>query len=161
MRGVATMRKLVQTALALAVTAVLCACGSTGAENAALLNQPLNRGNARIKIVRTEGFIAGARGARVKVDGKQVADLGTGGSTVLDVAAGGHEIMVDLWDHPNVYKLKLDAKPGMLYTLEVSARSEAAVAGMFGVAGILAESAANQNGGVFQIRVVSEKPIGS
>jgi hypothetical protein len=84
-----------------------------------------------------------------------------GGSTVLDVAAGSHDVVVDIWDHPNVYKLKLQAKPGMLYTLEVTARDQAVVAGMFGVAGMLAEAAANENGGVFQIRVVSEKPIAS
>jgi hypothetical protein len=155
------LRKLIQAGLALAMAAALCACGSTGAENAALLNQPLRGGKARVKIVRAEEFAAGARGARVKVDGKQVADLGGGGSTVLDVAAGSHDVVVDIWDHPNVYKLKLQAKPGMLYTLEVTARDQAVVAGMFGVAGMLAEAAANENGGVFQIRVVSEKPIAS
>jgi hypothetical protein len=139
---------------------MLGACGTTGVENAALLNQPLGNGNARLKIVRAEEFVAGARAARVKLDGKQVADLGTGGATVLDVAAGGHEVVVDLWDHPNVYRMKLDVKPGMLYTLEVTARSETAVAGMFGMAGILAEAAANENGGVFQIRVADARPIG-
>ncbi len=53
--------------------------------------------------------------------------------------------MVDVWDHPNIYKLKLDAKPGMLYTLEITARADAAAAGMaFGMVGMLAEAAANQ-----------------
>jgi len=70
--------------------------------------------------------------------------------------------MVDVWDHPNVYKLKLDAKPGMLYTLEITARADAAAAGMaFGMVGMLAEAAANQNGGVFQIHVVDATPIKS
>jgi hypothetical protein len=148
--------------LTVAIAAVLCACGTTGAENAALLNQPLRKSDARIKIVRASEFVAGLRGARVKLDGKEIADLGGGGSTVLDVTAGSHEVMVDIWDHPNVYRLKLDAKPGMLYTLEITARAEAAVAGVaFGTVGILAEAAANENGGVFQIRVADVRPVKS
>jgi hypothetical protein len=100
------------------------------------------------------------RGARVKLDGKEIADLGGGGSTVLDVPAGSHEVTADVWDHPNVYRLKLDATPGMLYTLEITARADAAVAGAaFGMAGILAEAAANENGGVFQIRVADVRPV--
>ena len=50
-----------------------------------------------------------------------------GGSTVVDVAAGSRKIVVDAWSHPNEYTLTLAAKPGMLYTLEVSIRSEAMV----------------------------------
>jgi hypothetical protein len=84
--------------------------------------------------------------------------LGVGGSTVLDVPAGSRKIVVDSWGHPNVYTLNLAAKPGTLYTLEISIRSEAFVAGMFGLVGMMAEAAANENGGTFQIRVVDSVP---
>jgi hypothetical protein len=49
--------------------------------------------------------------------------------------------------------------PARLYTLEVSPRTEAAVAGMFGVVSMAVEAAANENGGTYQIRVVDEKPM--
>jgi len=86
-----------------------------------------------------------------------VASLGTGGSTIVDVPAGSRNIVVDSWSHPNEYKLTLAAKPGMMYTLEVSIRSEAMVAGMFGLAGQMMEAAANENGGNFKIRLVDTK----
>ena len=55
--------------------------------------------------------------------------------------------------------MNLVAKPGMLYTLEVSVRTEAAVA-MFGLVGLFAEAAANENGGSFEIHVVQTERIG-
>lgn len=97
--------------------------------------------------------------ARILIDGREVASLGVGGSTVLDVPAGPRKIVVDSWGHPNVYTLTLAAKPGTLYKLEVSVRSEAMVAGMFGLVGMMAEAAANENGGTFEIRVVDSKPL--
>ncbi|HWE20506.1 MAG TPA: hypothetical protein VG758_25580 [Hyphomicrobiaceae bacterium] len=59
-----------------------------------------------------------------------------------------------------VHALTLAAKPGTLYTLEVSIRSEAFVAGMFGLVGMMAEASANENGGNFQIRIVESVPAG-
>jgi hypothetical protein len=70
-----------------------------------------------------------------------------------------HKIVVDHWGHPNVYAITLNAKPGMQYTLEVTLRGEAAVAGMFGPVGMFAEAAANENGGTYQIQVVQENPM--
>ena len=145
--------------LVLVTAAALCACTGGGVENAALLNQPLPKGTARIKIVRTEGLVAALRDARIKLDGKQVAALANGGSTVIDVAAGSHEITSDAWDSPGVSKVKLDAKPGTLYTLEVTANLGGTGVGAFGAAGALVESAGNPNGGLFLIRAVSEKRI--
>ena len=133
-------------------------CGTTGVENASLLDKALHGSQARLKIHR-EGALGAAVPARVRVDGREVASLGVGGSTVVDVAAGSRKIVVDAWSHPNEYTLTLAAKPGMLYTLEVSIRSEAMVAGMFGLVGMMVEAAANENGGAFQIRVVESRPL--
>jgi len=132
-------------------------CGSTTAENASLVDKALHGSQARLKISR-EGVLGAAVPARVRIDGREVASIGVGGSTVLDVAAGSRKIVVDTWSHPNEYTFTLVAKPGMLYTLEISARSEAMVAGMFGLVGMMVEAAANENGGAFQIRVVDTKP---
>ena len=93
------------------------------------------------------------------IDGREVASLGVGGSTVLDVPAGARKIAVDSWSHPNAYTLNLPAKPGMLYTLEISVRSEAFVAGMFGLVGMMVEASANENGGNFQVRIVDSAPL--
>jgi hypothetical protein len=138
--------------------ALLSGCGSTVAENASLLDTPLKGSQARLKIYR-EGAIGAALPARVLIDGREVASIGVGGSTVLDVPAGPRKIVVDSWSHTNAYTLTLAAKPGMLYTLEVSIRAEAMVAGMFGLVGQMMEASANENGGNFKIRLVDSKPL--
>ena len=148
-------------ALCLAILAsgtLISGCGTTGAENAALLDKALRPAHARLHIQR-EGFVGAALPARILIDGREVASLGVGGSTVLDVPAGTRKIVVDSWSHPNAYTLTLAAKAGTLYTLEVSIRDEAFVAGMFGIVGMMAEAAANENGGNFKIRVVDAKPL--
>ena len=138
--------------------AVLSGCGTTGAENASLMDKSLPRSHARLQIHR-EGIVGAAVPARILIDGREVASLGVGGSTVLDVPAGPRKIVVDSWGHPNVYTLPLAAKPGTLYRLEVSVRGEAFVAGMFGLVGMMAEAAATANGGTFEIRVVGSEPL--
>jgi len=158
----ASMRSASQVAVfacaAVLLGALMSGCGTTTAENASLESKALHGSQARLKIYR-EGAIGAAVAARVRIDGREVASVGVGGSTVLDVAAGSRKIVVDAWSHPNEYTLTLAAKSGMLYTLEISARSEAVVAGMFGLVGMMVEAAANENGGVFQIRVVDTKPL--
>ncbi|MBY0560364.1 hypothetical protein [Hyphomicrobium sp.] len=136
------------------IGAILAGCGSHDAENAGLAKMPLRTSDARLKIYRTDALESAGDAARVKIDGREVASLGSGGSTMLDVPAGLHKIVVDTPLHPNVYEISLATKAGAHYALEVSPRSAATVARMFGVVGMLAESAANQNGGEFQIRVV-------
>jgi hypothetical protein len=122
------------------------------------MDKALPRSYARLQIQRS-GVVGAAVPARIMIDGREVASLGVGGSTVLDVPAGSRKIAVDSWSHPNAYSLALAAKPGMLYTLEVSVRSEAMVAGMFGLVGMMVEAAANENGGTFEIRVVDSNPL--
>ncbi|WP_088342817.1 MULTISPECIES: hypothetical protein [Rhodomicrobium] len=146
---------------ALLLGGALSGCASQGiAQNAELAAKPLAKSQSRVKIFRADTTLASAAGARVKVDGREIAEIDNGGSTILDLAAGKHEIVVDNWQHPNVFKLDLVAKPGMMYVLEITPREEAAVAGaMLGLVGMLAEAAANENGGVYSIRVVEEKRI--
>ena len=128
--------------------------------DSAELNKPLVQNAGRLKIVRPGELAAGLAGARLKIDDKEVANLDNGDWKVIDVPAGKHKVTVDHWGHFNVYNLELDVKPGTLYTLEISPRDEAIVAGaLFGVAGSLVEAAANENGGSFQIKLVDERPI--
>ena len=157
----AWLRFLCVVCLMFIVATPMKGCGSTTDENASLAGRPLKGAQARLKIFRTSEFVAAVPAARVKVDGRQVAELGVGGSTMLDVPAGSRTILVDAAGHPNVFSITLKAKAGMFYTLEVSPRTEAAVAGvLFGVVGALVEAGINQNGGTFQLRVVDAKPAG-
>ena len=145
--------------VALLAAALVSACGTTTADNASLAQRPLQASQARLKIYRTNEFMAAGPAARVKIDGREIANLGIGGSTILDVAAGSHNIVVETDGHPRVYAITLQTKPGMLYTLEVSPRSEAVMSGaVFGLVGMLAEASINENGGTFQVRVVDAKP---
>jgi len=113
----------------LLVALPVAGCGNMSAENAGLASSPLKASDARLKIYRTGNLVASVGAASVKLDGREVASLGIGGSTMLDVPAGVRKIVVGHWGHPNVYTITLDAKPGMLYTLEISPRMEAAIAG--------------------------------
>ena len=154
------MRRKIVSIVTIALSIFLCSCaGTTTVENASLLNQPLQAKTSRIKIVRAGTFIASLRDARIKMDGREIASLSNGAATVRDIPAGNHEFSVDVWDHPNIFKINVNIKPGMLYTLEVQPRDEAIAAGMFGAAGMLAEAASNPNGGLFQMRVVSETKV--
>ncbi len=143
-------------------TIALGACSGAGTEAGAALTAPLAQSQARLKLYRPSALPGSLADARVKIDGREVASLSNDNSKVMDVAVGHHQVVVDHWGHPNVYKLDLDVKPGMVYALEVTVRDEAVVAGaLFGTVGVLAEAAANENGGTFQIRLTGEKPIGS
>ena len=141
-------------------TAMLAGCGGgPGPETAALAAKPLAKSETRLKIARPELLYGMAVDVRVKVDGREIGSLGNGDVKIVDLPAGVHQVVVDHWSHPNVFKLDLQAKPGMVYELEISPREEAAVAGlMFGLAGTLAEAAANENGGGWQVRMVGQKP---
>lgn len=145
--------------VALLAGVLVSGCGTTTDENASLAQAKLQGSKARIKIYRTQEVGASAVGARVKVDGRQIASLGVGGSTLLDVPADSHKIIVDGWNYPNAYTITLQAKAGTLYALEISPRSEAVVAGMFGIVGMMVEASVNENGGSFQVRVAEAKPL--
>src|SRR4029453_7549144 len=133
--------------------------GTTSDENASLASRPIKGAQARLKIYRTSDIVASVPSARVKIDGRDVAEVGVGGSTILDIPAGSHSIAVDAFGHPNAHSITLQAKAGMLYRLEVSPRAAAGVAGViFGLVGMMVEAAVNENGGTFQIRVADARP---
>jgi hypothetical protein len=151
-------RLLAIACIAMASGVAMSGCGATTAENASIMDRALPKSQARLKIYR-EGVLGAAVAANVSIDGREVASLGVGGSTIVDVPAGSRKIVVGGWSHPNEYTMTLPAKSGTLYTLEISVRSEAMVAGMFGIVGSMVEAAANENGGTFQIRTVSADPL--
>ena len=136
-------------------------CGTTSDETAAVAKQPLKGGHARLKIYRTNELLAAVPSARVKVDDREVAQLGVGGSIMMDVPAGPREVVVDAFGAITKYTLTVHAQAGKLYVLEVSPRTEPVVAGiMLGLIGQIAEAATNPNGGAFQVRLVDTKARG-
>lgn len=143
--------------LALVTTSTLNACAGNAAENTARLNQSLDKKTARLKIVRTHELVAALRDARIKLDGKQVASLSNGDSTIIGIAAGRHEITADVWDSPQTSRVRVDAKPATLYIFEVTPNLGGTGIGIFGAAG--AAIAGGENGGLFLIRAVGEKRI--
>lgn len=155
------MRVLKAVSAAILIGALVPGCGSKTAENADLETSSLQASSARLKIYRTSDVIASGPAAIVRIDGREVANLGIGGSTVVDIPAGERKIVVDAFGALGAYTLPLRAKAGTLYTMEISPRSEAVVAGvLFGLIGSAIEAAANENGGAnFQIRIVDEKPV--
>jgi hypothetical protein len=155
-----TIMKIALAGPVLALAMLLAGCGAAAPETIGALNTPLAKSTARLKFYRPEGLVGALSDARVKVDGKDVASLANGDSKEIDLPVGAHKIVVDHWGHPNVYTLDLQTKPGRIYVLEVTVRGDAAVAGaLFGMVGVLAEAAANENGGSFQVRLVEEKPL--
>jgi hypothetical protein len=143
--------------IALVTASTVDVCAGDTAKNGVHLNHPLGKGTARIKIVRTHEFVAALRDARIKLDGKQVASLSNGDSTIVEIAPGSHEITSDVWDSPQTSRVRFDAKPATLYVFEVTPNLAGTGIGMFGAAG--AALAGGQNGGLFPIRAVSEKHI--
>jgi hypothetical protein len=155
------MRVLKAASAAVLIGALVSGCGTKTAENAALETSSLQASSARLKIYRTSDIIASGPAAVVRIDGREVANLGIGGSTVVDIPAGQRKIVVDAFGALGAYTLPLQAKAGTLYTMEISPRSEAVVAGaLFGLVGSAIEAASNENGGAnFQIRIIDEKPV--
>ena len=71
-----SLRFLSVLCLVLFTSTLMSGCGTTTDENASLAGRPLQGSQARLKIYRASEFVAAVPSARVKVDGRQVAELG-------------------------------------------------------------------------------------
>jgi len=153
-------RKNLATAVAIGLmTAMLGGCGGGPGPESASLGAPLAKSHARVKIHRQSNLMGMALDVRVKVDGREVASLGNDETRSFDIPAGARQITVDHWAHPGASKIDLQAKPGVLYELEVAVRGEAAVAGMaFGIVGTVAESAASGDAGYWSLHLAKQSP---
>jgi hypothetical protein len=103
------------------------------------------------------------------MDGREIASLSNGATAVRDIPAGNHEFSVEAWDPcghrvpMNAFKIKVNAKPGMLYTLMVQPGEEVLAAAVLGAAGIapvrLEEAASSPSNCSFEMHVVSETKV--
>ena len=63
-------------------------------------------------------------------------------------------IAASAWSCPGTYSLKLDAKPGQRYAVEVSQRDDSLLPGtLLGPIGGMIDSANNENAGAFQLKL--------
>jgi hypothetical protein len=109
-------------------------------------------GHATIALTRTKEFFHGAATANVEVNGKPFADLKNGQKHAGAVAPGRTTIIVKTWSHPGNFSVSFTAQPGRTYRFAVSPRSEhVAAEALFGIAGTLADAAANKNSGAFKL----------
>jgi hypothetical protein len=127
-------------------------------ETAALAKAPIPEGKARVTINRQSTALYVGSPATISLNGKQVADVGSGGRAVFDVPAGSNVLSVSAPLYPGEYKFKLNAAPGQTYALEVGPRdASVGPAVLFGVIGGAIDAAANENSGMFEIRAPGQK----
>jgi hypothetical protein len=129
--------------------------------HAELATRPVPPNKARLTITRTEEVLAMAVPATIEINGKKAADLGNGASTIIDIAPGANVISVSHWSWPGTFSVKLAAKPGQRYAVEVSTRSASLLPGvMLGPVGGIIDASVNENAGAFQLRFVDVKGAG-
>ncbi len=88
--------------------------------------------------------------------GPAVADIAVGSSAVIDVPAGPNVLAASAWSYPGSFSLKLNAKPGATYALNVEPRGDSFVPGaLLGPIGGAIDASVNENAGAFQLTVVS------
>lgn len=145
----------------IALAGLLSGCGSTGTMNAELATRPVPPNKARLTITRTEEMLAMAVPARIEINGKKVADIGNGASTIIDIAPGTSVISVSGWSYPGTFSVKLAAKPGQRYAVEVATRSASILPGVaLGPVGGMIDASINENAGLFRLRLVDVNGAG-
>ena len=151
----ATRAGAVAAAIALLVTLGLAGCGSSGTVNAALAGQPIPAGKARLTIRRPSAILYAAAPATITIDGKQVADVGSGGAAIVDIPEGARVVAASAWSYPGAFKVRLTATAGQTYTIEVAPRAASFGPGtLLGPLGGVIDASVNENAGAFQMRFV-------
>lgn len=137
---------------------VLAGCGSTGASNLELATADVPANKARLTITRTSDILYMGVPATIKVNGKKVASLALGASTIVDIAPGSNVISADAWSYPGTFSVKLEAKAGQRYALEVAPRGDSFLPGaLLGPFGGAIDASVNENAGAFQLRFTDSK----
>lgn len=130
--------------------------------NSELASSPVPPDKARLTIVRSDELYAMALPAIIEVNGTKAAEVGNGGSTIIDIAPGDNDISVSHWSYPGKYSVKLAAKPGQRYAVKVEPRSESILPGaVLGPVGAIIDASVNENSGAFTLRLVEMWELGA
>ena len=161
-----SLRRLLQIGcaalMACFVTAGLVGCMTTETPTGGLATEATSRttaipaGKARLTLTRVSSLIYAAAPATVKINGEQVASLGAGSSTSIDIAPGATSVSVEAWSYPGIWTVDLAVKPGRAYELEISPRGDSVGPNLLlGALGGAIDANANKNAGAFQMRLVT------
>lgn len=137
------------------LAACLAACSTTGTETASIVGTPIPAGKARITVTRPSSIVYAAAPATITVNGNTVANVGSGSSATFDVPVGANAIAASAWSYPGTYTVKLDAKAGSVYALEVKPRGDSVLTGaLLGPIGGAIDASQNENAGAFELALV-------
>lgn len=99
---------------------MLSACGTTAQLTDADLHAPIGKGESRIIVSRDNSMLYGTAGAKIEVNGAEVATLGLGGQALKDVPAGLVTVSVSTMGSSGSDVAFVKAKTGKTYRLLVS-----------------------------------------
>lgn len=138
---------------------VISGCAATGPKygEVAPTIPTLKPDKARLTLLREQHVLYMALGARVEINGLQVASLSNGAFTYTDQMPGRINISVDNWSFPGKYVISIDVKPGTENYFEVFPRSESFGPVLFGYIGTAIDAQVNQNSGAFKVVPISKE----
>lgn len=141
---------------------LISGCASSGPAIRSVPQLPPIQGMTRVTVERSTDFLYLALSARVKVNGIDVGALSRGDVASIDVQPGRTIVSVDTATSPGTFSVSFTAQPNREYLLEVSPRSDSFLPGaLFGYAGVFADSAVNEQSGLFQLVGKGENRFGS
>ncbi len=110
---------------------------------------------AKILFTRDNSILYMALGARVKVEGVQMAKLARRESFSTLVTPGKVKMEVDTATAPGRFGITLNASAGRIYQIKVMPRSDSFLPGaVFGILGSAADAAINEQSGLFMFELV-------
>jgi hypothetical protein len=151
-RGAVNGRRMIgfiRGAAVLGALAVLAAACIGGEANAA------TPGKATLVLKRVSAILYVGAPASVKVNGKSVASVASGGTETVEIAPGKSAVSVETWSYPGTWTVNINAKAGQTYTLEISPRGASYGPSLLGPLGAAIESngGKNKNTGAFEIKL--------
>ena len=134
---------MLRAAFALAAALFLAACGGGPkyADVAASL-APVAPDKSRLVFLKESGFVGSLSSMRIQIDGTTLGDVPNGTALLVDRAPGAVSISCDNAMSFGRWVVPVTLEPGKEYYFEIVHRGAALAAGMFGVVGLAAESAA-------------------
>ncbi len=141
---------------ALIVASVLLTSCASGPTPRPIPRDDVSSAKSRIILTRTDDFLYLALDARVSVNSKVVASLPRGETTYVDINPGGATVRVDHPTSPGAFAISFPARPGRVYRIEVSPRSESFLPGaMLGIIGSSIDASITENSGLFMVKNLS------
>jgi hypothetical protein len=140
----------------------LTGCGTKGEETASLINSPIPPGKARLTLTRPSTILYAGVPATITLNGTKVSELASGGITLIDVPAGNNVLAASAWSYPGAFSVKLAAKAGERYALEIAPRTASFAPGaLLGPVGGIIDASVNENAGAFQLQLVAADKKGA